>query len=99
MRTGSLAYAELGTLIPKSGGEYSYMVDGLSPLHPFWGPLPGFLFSWMNVLLLNPCGMAIGCMTCATYTLPPLLQSLDLCLDSETKDMLLKIIAALYLGK
>ena len=95
---GSLAYAELGTLIPKSGGEYAYFLDGLGSLHPFWGPLPAFLYSWLSVLLLSPSGTAAGCMSCATYTLTPILASLDICLGKEEKELLLKLTAILYLG-
>jgi len=95
---GALAYAELGTLIPKSGGEYAYFLDGLGSLHPFWGPLPAFLYSWLSVLLLSPAGTAAGCMSCATYTLSPILVSLDVCLEKEEKDLLLKLAAILYLG-
>ena len=95
---GALAYAELGTLIPKSGGEYAYFLDGLGSLHPFWGPLPAFLYSWLSVLLLSPAGTAAGCMSCATYTLSPILASLDVCLEKEEKDLLLKLAAILYLG-
>lgn len=95
---GSLSYAELGTLIPKSGGEYSYLIDGLSPLHPFWGPLPAFLYSWISVLLLRPTTFAVGCLSCASYTVYPILTSLGFCLDADKEDLLIKITAILYIG-
>ena len=96
---GSLAYAELGTLIPKSGGEYAYFVDGLGPMHSFWGPLPAFLYSWLAVLLLRPTTLAVGCLSCANYTLIPLLAALKICLKPEEVDMLVKLSAAVYLCK
>jgi len=37
--TGALAYAELAAMIPKAGGQYIFLRDGLSPLI-------GFLFGW-----------------------------------------------------
>ena len=93
---GALSYAELGTLIPKSGGEYSYFMDGLGSLHPFWGPLPAFLYSWVSVLLMSPASIAVGCLSCADYTVYPLLTSIGSCpVDVE---MLVKLVALVYLG-
>ncbi len=37
--TGALAYAELAAMMPKAGGQYVFLRDGLSPLI-------GFLFGW-----------------------------------------------------
>lgn len=48
---GSLSYAELGTMMPKSGGEFTYMKDG------FGAPL-GFLYSWVAVLLIKPSSIS-----------------------------------------
>lgn len=95
---GSLSYAELGTLIPKSGGEYAYLIDGLRPFHSFWGPVPGFLYSWISILLLRPASMAVGCLSCASYTVYPLLASLQLCLPEGTEEYLIKLTAILYAG-
>ncbi len=37
--TGALAYAELAAMMPKAGGQYVYLREGLSPL-------AGFLYGW-----------------------------------------------------
>ena len=38
---GALCYAEVGLLIPKSGGEYPIIYDS-------YGDIPGFLFAWVS---------------------------------------------------
>ncbi|XP_050740397.1 b(0,+)-type amino acid transporter 1-like isoform X1 [Eriocheir sinensis] len=67
---GALAYAELGTLVSESGGEYAYYLQGFSPKkvrHTWWAPIPAFLFAWVSVFLLKPSSLAIICLTCAEY--------------------------------
>ena len=48
--SGALSYAELGTHIPISGAEYAYLGHAFGNLHPVIGPLPAFLFSWINMV-------------------------------------------------
>lgn len=69
------------------------------PLHRFWGPLPGFLYSWLTVLFLSPSSLAVGCLSSASYTIYPIIKSLDICLNTETQEMLVKMTAVLYIGK
>ncbi len=96
---GALAYVELGVLIPKSGAEYAYYLESLGHLHPFWGPLPAFLFSWLFNLLIKPAGMAASCFAIAKYSIVPILDLLDIKLcDEGDLDSLMKIVALLTLG-
>src|SRR5262249_32191793 len=44
-------YAELGDMLPKAGGPYAYLTEGL-------GPMWGFLFGWMTSFLDRPVAMA-----------------------------------------
>ena len=61
----ALCYAELGTMIPKAGGDYAYVYYIL-------GPLPAFLCVWMHIIMIcTSANAAIG-RTAATYLLLPL---------------------------
>jgi APA family basic amino acid/polyamine antiporter len=59
---GAFAYAELGALFPKAGGQYVYLRDGLHPL-------AGFLYGWALLLLIESGAIAAVAITFATYAL------------------------------
>lgn len=65
-------FAELGTVVARSGAEYSFFQAAYSPLHKFWGPLPSFLFTWVVVLILRPAETAIIILVFAEYVYQPL---------------------------
>ena len=58
--TGALCYAELGAMMPVSGGEFTYLLRA-------YGSLPAFLFSFANILLSRPASTAILSLTFAQY--------------------------------
>ncbi|XP_015584755.1 Y+L amino acid transporter 2 [Cephus cinctus] len=61
---GALCYAELGTSIPRSGGDYAY-------IHEAFGALPSFLYLWAANLIFVPTTNAIMGLTFAQYVLQP----------------------------
>lgn len=83
---GSLCYAELGTTIPKSGGEYSYLMVA-------FGRVPAFLFAWTSVLIIRPASGAIIALTFAEYVTKPFYP------DCEAPTYLMKLLACSCLGK
>ncbi|XP_032036616.1 solute carrier family 7 member 13 [Aythya fuligula] len=60
---GSLCYAELGTALPFSGGEYSHIKRGL-------GSLPAFVFIWTSVFT-KPASNAARALLFAEYATQP----------------------------
>jgi len=48
---GALTMAELGTMLPQSGGLYVYMREA-------YGPFPAFLYGWTIMLVVIPGSMA-----------------------------------------
>ncbi|KZC09425.1 PREDICTED: Y+L amino acid transporter 2 [Dufourea novaeangliae] len=61
---GALCYAELGTCIPRSGGDYVYIYES-------FGSLPSFLYLWAANLIVVPTTNAIMALTFAQYVLQP----------------------------
>ena len=83
---GSLCYAELGTMITKSGGEYSYLMVA-------FGRIPAYLFAWTSVLIIRPASGAIIALTFAEYVAKPFYP------DSQPPTYLMKLLACSCLGK
>ncbi|XP_047603001.1 b(0,+)-type amino acid transporter 1-like isoform X2 [Lutra lutra] len=61
---GALCYAELGALVPKSGGEYAYILQ-------IFGSLPAFLVIYTFVLLVRPAAIAAISLSFAEYAVAP----------------------------
>jgi APA family basic amino acid/polyamine antiporter len=59
---GAFAYAELGALFPRVGGQYAYLRDGLHPL-------AGFLYGWALLAVIETGAIAAVAIAFASYTL------------------------------
>ncbi|XP_078037372.1 solute carrier family 7 member genderblind [Augochlora pura] len=79
---GALCYAELGTCIPRSGGDYVYICES-------FGALPSFLYLWAANLIVVPTTNAIMGLTFAQYVLQPFFPNCDI------PDYSVRLIAAL----
>ncbi|KAJ1166649.1 hypothetical protein NDU88_007048 [Pleurodeles waltl] len=62
---GALSYADLGTTIKKSGGDYIYILEIL-------GPLPAFIRVWVEFIMLRPGTAAVVSLAFGRYLIEPL---------------------------
>lgn len=67
---GAVCYAELGTMIPQSGGEYVY-------IRRAFGDMASFVCLWIDFLLVCPVGIAAMGLMFAVYLLKPLYPDCD----------------------
>ena len=57
---GALAYAELGAMLPHSGGQYVYLREA-------YGPLPAFLTGWIFFLVIQSGSIAAVCVASSRF--------------------------------
>jgi APA family basic amino acid/polyamine antiporter len=57
---GALAYAELGAIVPRAGGQYVYLRDA-------YHPIAGFLYGWALLSVIETGAIAAVAITFATY--------------------------------
>jgi L-type amino acid transporter 5 len=67
---GALCMAELGTSIPDSGGDYSYIKMA-------YGDCTSFLYLWVTVLIILPASNALAALTFANYVIKPFFVDCD----------------------
>jgi L-type amino acid transporter 9 len=95
---GALTFAELSSVVPRSGAEYSYLLEAFGSLHRFWGPLSSFVCAFINVCILSPTSCAVIILTFSEYVCHPFAHQMS-ALTPETQDMVKKAIAVVGLGE
>ncbi|XP_028410019.1 b(0,+)-type amino acid transporter 1-like isoform X1 [Dendronephthya gigantea] len=85
---GAMAYAELGTMIPSSGGEYVYLRES-------FGALPSFLYAWTACIVIKPSQLAIICLIFGEYIVTPFFPDCTTRSDVQT---IIKLLAALAIA-
>ena len=80
----ALCYAELGTAIPRAGGDYTY-------LEVILGPLPAFLALWKMLIITGPMFAAVFSRTTAEY--------LSYALELEYDRRYLLVCSIFFVGK
>ena len=85
---GAMAYAELGTMIPTSGGEYTYIREA-------FGALPAFLYAWTACIVIKPSQLAIICLIFGEYIVTPFFPD---CTTRSDIQHIIKLLAALAIG-
>ena len=78
---GAYCYAELGTMIRKSGADYTYIMVT-------FGPFLAFIRLWVECILIRPCAQAIVALTFAVYATKPFFP------ECEPPDSAVRLLAA-----
>src|SRR5690606_28692956 len=62
---GALALAELGAMLPRSGGDYAY-------LRRAWGPGVAYAAGWLQLLVIFPGSLASVAVATSSFQMPVL---------------------------
>ncbi|KAH1009775.1 hypothetical protein HUJ04_002083 [Dendroctonus ponderosae] len=80
-QVGAYCYAELGTMIRKSGADYAYIMET-------FGPFMAFIRLWIECMIVRPCSQAIVALTFSQYVMKPLF------VDCDPPDNAARLLAA-----
>jgi solute carrier family 7 L-type amino acid transporter-like protein len=78
---GAYCYAELGTIIKRTGADYAYIMVT-------FGPFLAFIRLWVECIIVRPCSQAIVALTFSIYATKPFFP------ECEPPDEAVRILAA-----
>ena len=95
---GGLCFVELSLLVPRTGGQMVYILEGFSfKNRNKWtrllGQLLAFLYTWASIVIIRPASLAIISLACTRYLTRPFY------LDCEIPENLLKCLALAIISK
>ena len=67
---GAYCYAELGTIIKRTGADYAYIMVT-------FGPFLAFIRLWVECIIVRPCSQAIVALTFSIYATKPFFPECD----------------------
>lgn len=78
-----LCFVELALLIPRTGGELVYILEGYSFKNrnkwtTFLGGMMAFLYSWTGTTIIRPASLSIIVLTCTKYLIRPIYLGCDI---------------------
>jgi amino acid transporter len=77
---GALCYAEIGIVIPRSGGELAYLKEGIGSVHKRTGDILAYLHNWSSTFILRPASVAVLALTFSQYFLSGIMDGKLLCI-------------------
>ena len=94
---GGLCYVELALLLPRSGGEFIYFLEGYSFRgYNKWtrllGSLMAFLYAWAAFIVIRPTSLSIITLTCTHYLTQPFYSNCDIP-DSVIKCLTISLLS------
>lgn len=96
--SGALTYAELSTLVPRSGSDYVYFMTTFNKYHRFWARLPSFLYSVVMIMVIRPASIAVVLLTFSHYVSDPILDAYCIS-DNDVIEKVKMTLAICGLGK
>ena len=83
---GAYCYAELGTIIKRTGADYAYIMVT-------FGPFLAFIRLWVECIIVRPCSQAIVALTFSIYATKPFFP------ECEPPDEAVRLLAAVCICK
>lgn len=92
LSTGALVFAELSTVVPKSGGIYTFLMAAFKDSHSFFGPLLGYNFIFIQMFMVIPASLAIAAQLFSVYVYETVQKSLSCEFNNRYEQLIQNIL-------